>query len=102
MRPRSGTVALSGLKFPDAAAPSARAQIAAKLNALIATQGLTQTEAAGRLHMPQSKISAIHNYKLRGISLERLLDALVRLNQHVEISIRQPSQRQHARIEVSS
>jgi hypothetical protein len=37
--------------------------------------------------MPQPKVSAIHNYKLRGISLERLLQALADLDQHVEIVV---------------
>jgi predicted XRE-type DNA-binding protein len=37
--------------------------------------------------MPQPKVSVIGNYKLRGISLLRLLLALAALGQHVEIVV---------------
>jgi len=53
------------------------------MNALLETQGLTQAGASKILGMPQPKISAIRNYKLRGISLERLMQALTILGQHV-------------------
>jgi len=39
--------------------------------------------------MPQPKVSAIRNYKLRGISVERLLQALADLGQHVDIVVKQ-------------
>jgi predicted XRE-type DNA-binding protein len=42
--------------------------------------------------MPQPKISAIGNYKLQGISLERLMHALTALGQHVKIVVT-PSRR---------
>ncbi len=43
--------------------------------------------------MPQPKISAIRNYKLQGISLERLMHALTcQLGQHVKIVVT-PSRR---------
>ena len=38
--------------------------------------------------MPQSKVSQIKNYKLQNISLERLMQALVALDQRVEILAR--------------
>jgi predicted XRE-type DNA-binding protein len=66
---------------------SARTAVAAKLNQLIAARGLNQAEAGQMLGMPQPKISAIRNLKLRGISLERLLQALAALDQHVNILV---------------
>ena len=57
--------------FPDAEELSAKAILAKKINDIVESRGVTQVEVAGLLGMPQPKISAIRNYKLRGISLER-------------------------------
>lgn len=103
-RPRSpargAATDLRDFELSDAAALATRAKVALKLNRLIAGHGLRQTQAAERLRMPQSKVSAIRNYKLRGISLERLLEALVSLGQHVEITVRERSRHRRAGIEV--
>jgi predicted XRE-type DNA-binding protein len=66
---------------------STKAALASKVNVLLDEQRLSQNAAAQRLGMPQSKVSAIRNYKLHGISLERLMQALISLNQRVEIVI---------------
>lgn len=66
---------------------SVRHAIASKLNQLIDARGLSQAEAGEVLGMPQPKISAIRNLKLSGISLERLLQALAALDQHVDIVV---------------
>jgi len=50
-------------------------------------RGLSQAAAGRLLGMSQPKISALRNYKLRGISLERLLLALAALDQKVEIVV---------------
>jgi predicted XRE-type DNA-binding protein len=90
---RSGTSnVLADLGFADAEELSAKAILALKLNELIDRQGLSQVEAARILGMPQPKISALRNYKLQGISLERLMQALTALGQHVEIVVT-PSRR---------
>ena len=83
---------LVDLGFEDAEELSAKAILAVKLNKLIDAQGLSQAKAAEVLGMPQPKISAIRNYKLQGISLERLMHALTALGQHVEIVVT-PSRR---------
>jgi len=57
------------------------------LNALLDAQRLIQAKASKILGMPQPKISAIRNYKLRGVSLERLMQALTVLGQHVQIVV---------------
>jgi hypothetical protein len=52
--------------------------------------------------MPQPKVSAIRNYKLRGISLERLMRALTALGQHVEIVVSPSTQNAPPRIDVAA
>ena len=83
------------LFYPDAEELTAKTILAKKLNDVIDNRQLTQSDAAELLGMPQPKVSAIRNYKLRGISLERLMQALVSLDQHVEIVVR-PARRAHA------
>ena len=79
-----------------------KAVLAMKLNALLEAQGLTQAQASKILGMPQPKISAIRNYKLRGISLERLMQALTLLGQHVRIVVSPSKGRSMARIDVAA
>ncbi len=101
-RKRKGTEnVLADLGFEDAEELSARAVLAVKLNKLIDERELSQAEASQLLGMPQPKISAIRNYKLQGISLERLMYALTALGQHVEISVTPVTKRTAARISVA-
>jgi predicted XRE-type DNA-binding protein len=93
---------LADLGFADAEELSAKAILAKKINDILAGRGLTQSEAAELLGMPQPKVSAIRNYKLRGISLERLMQALTALGQHVEIVVTPSSRRSPARIDVAA
>jgi predicted XRE-type DNA-binding protein len=79
---------LADLGFPDAAELSAKAMLALKLNALVDARGLSQAETARLTGMTQSKISQISRYKLQNISLERLMQALVSLDQRVEIVVK--------------
>lgn len=66
---------------------SPKYSLATQVNRLLDEQRMSQTAAAERLGIPQSKVSAIRNYKLHGISLERLLQALVALDQRVAIMV---------------
>ena len=93
---------LVNLGFPDAEELTARTILAKKINDILENRGLVQADAATLLGMPQPKISAIRNYKLRGISLERLMQALTVLGQNVEITVRSSSRRAAARISVSA
>ena len=86
---------LLDLGFEDAAELSAKAALALKLNELINQRGLSQTEAARITGMTQPKVSQVRHYKLQNISLERLMQALASLDQHVEIVVR-PARRKHA------
>lgn len=73
---------------------SAKQVLAVKLNELIDTRQLSQTAVARITGMTQPKVSQIRRYKLQNISLERLMQALVSLDQRVEIVVR-PAQRTH-------
>jgi predicted XRE-type DNA-binding protein len=83
---------LVDLEFADAEELSAKALLAKKINDIVAERALTQSQAARLLGMSQPKVSAVRNYKLRGISLERLMQALTALGQHIEIVV-SPSSR---------
>jgi predicted XRE-type DNA-binding protein len=52
--------------------------------------------------MSQPKISAIRNYKLQGISLHRLMQALTALGQQVEIVVTPSVRKARRRISVAA
>ena len=85
---------LTDFEFEDAEELSAKAVLAVKLNELLKMRGLSQTQAAGITGMTQPKVSQVRQYKLQNISLERLMQALVSLDQQVEIVVR-PARRAH-------
>lgn len=86
-RPRGTDNVLEDLGFEDAEELTAKAALAMRINRILQERGATQVESATLLGMPQSKISQIKNYKLQNISLERLMHALVALDQRVEIVV---------------
>ena len=85
---------LSDLGFDDAEELSTKTVLAIKLNDVMDARGLNQSQAAMIVGMTQPKISQIRNYRLQNISLERLMHALVALDQDVEIVVR-PAKRKH-------
>ena len=85
---------LVDLGFEDADELTAKATLAVKFNELLEQRGLSQTEAAAITGMTQPKVSQVRRYKLQNISLERLMQALVSLDQSVEIIVR-PARRAH-------
>ncbi|WP_321859758.1 helix-turn-helix transcriptional regulator [Burkholderia cenocepacia] len=85
--PRGTDNVLVDLGFDDAKELTAKAALALKLNDLIDKRGLSQIETAAITGMTQPKVSQIRRYKLQNISLERLMEALVSLDQHVEIVV---------------
>lgn len=87
-RPQGIDNVLVDLGFDDAKELSAKAALAIKLNELIDERGLSQMEAAEITGMTQPKVSQVRRYKLQNISLERLMQALVSLDQYVEIVVR--------------
>jgi len=86
---------LSDLGCDDAEELSAKAILAVKLNELVDKRSLSQIEAALVTGMTQPKVSQVRRYKLQNISLERLMQALVSLDQNVEIVVR-PARRARA------
>ena len=85
---------MTDLGFEDAEELSAKAVLAVKLNELIEKRTLSQIEVAGITGMTQPKVSQVRRYRLQNISLERLMQALVSLDQRVEIVVR-PARRAH-------
>ncbi|MFB3815754.1 MAG: helix-turn-helix domain-containing protein [Terriglobales bacterium] len=84
--------------MPDA---YTKMRLAAAINDLIRTKGITQTQAAEQLGINQPKISALMNYRLTGFSVERLMHFLNALGQDVEIVIRKrPARAKAGRISV--
>lgn len=75
-------------RLTDAEDPSVKAILAFKLNALIEQRGLSQMEVAEITGMTQPKVSQVRHYKLQNTSLERLMQALVSLGQHVQIVVK--------------
>jgi predicted XRE-type DNA-binding protein len=90
--PRGTDNVLRDLGFHDAEELSAKAALALKLNQLVDQRGLSQAETAAITGMTQPKVSQVRRYKLQNISLERLMQALVSLDQQVKIVV-QPARR---------
>lgn len=93
---------LVDLGFEDAEELTAKATLAVKFNELLEKRGLSQTEAAAITGMTQPKVSQVRRYKLQNISLERLMQALVSLDQRVEIVVRQARPSRGAGITVAA
>lgn len=80
----------------------AKAQIVARIDALITERGLTQVQAARLLGIDQPKISALLRGRLSGFSLERLIRFLNALDCDVNIHITaKPASQPRARLTVS-
>ena len=93
---------LTDLGFDDAEELSAKTILAVKLNELIQSRALSQTEAAAITGMTQPKVSQVARYKLQNISLERLMQALVSFDQQVEITVKPARRAQAAGITVAA
>lgn len=91
--------ASSGNVFADLALDNAeellvKAELARKISSIIATQKITQVEAAEILGIDQPKVSTLINGKLSGFSTARLFRFLNALGQDVEIVVKPKSQAQ--------
>ncbi len=96
----SGNV-FADLGYPDADERQTKLRLAHAINSVIKRRRLTQAAAAEKLGVGQPKISALVNYKLEGMSVERLITFLTALDQDVEITIRnKPRSRSAARVSV--
>ena len=84
---RGTTNVFADLGFPDAAERQTKTRLAFAINKLLNSRRLKQREAAELFSIPQPKVSAIKNYRLDNISVERLMEFLTALDQDVEIRI---------------
>lgn len=90
------------LSLGDEEELSAKTTLAIKLNSLIDNRGLSQTETARIIGMTQPKVSQVRRYKLQNISLQRLMQALISLNQDVTIVIKPARRTDSAGIKVAA
>lgn len=85
---QGSTNVFADLDMPDAEEKLVKAELAFKINQLIKSKKLKQTEAAKILGADQSKISLLSRGRLSSFSIERLVRYLNALNQDVEIVIK--------------
>jgi predicted XRE-type DNA-binding protein len=64
-----------------------KADLALRLNKLIDQEGCSQSELAGRLGLQQPHVSQLRNYRLKGFSVERLMELIVKLGVPIDIQI---------------
>jgi predicted XRE-type DNA-binding protein len=88
MTRRSSGNIFADLGLPDASEHELKARIVMTLGHAIDTLELTQTEAAKRIGIAQPDLSKILHGNFSGFSLERLLTAVTKLGNDVEITIK--------------
>ncbi|MBI2315727.1 MAG: XRE family transcriptional regulator [Betaproteobacteria bacterium] len=76
------------LGFADAGERRLRAQLATRVNELIAERQLALPETAVLFGVPEAHVSELKDFKLDHLSSERLLLFLTRLGRDIEIVIR--------------
>jgi len=82
------TNVFADLGLPDPVERQTKTRLARQVNELLKQRRLKQVEAGWVLNIPQSKVSALVNYRLDGFSVEKLMEFLTLLDQDVEILIR--------------
>ncbi|WP_282153938.1 helix-turn-helix domain-containing protein [Ruegeria atlantica] len=97
----SGNV-FADLGLKDAPELKLKATIVGQINSIIRNRHLSQTEAAKILGVPQPKISALQNGKLRGFSLEKLLEFMTKLDREVEIGFKKTRSKSKPRYVVTN
>lgn len=95
------TNVFTDLGFENAEEHLVKAQLACAVNAIIAKREWTQTKAAGILGTVQPTISDLRRGRFNGISVERLMEWLVALDQDVEIRVRPAAAKRSAHMEVA-
>jgi predicted XRE-type DNA-binding protein len=76
------------LGYGDADEMLIKAQLVTQIAEIIKRKGLTQTQAAELLGMPQPKLSNLLRGRFRGVSERRLMDCLTKLGRDVEIVVK--------------
>ena len=89
------------LGYGDADEMLIKAQLVTKIGEIIKRKGLTQTQAAQLLGMPQPKLSNLLSGRFRGISERRLIDCLTKLGRDVQIVVKAaPRSRGNGRLSI--
>ncbi len=97
----SGNV-FADLELPEPDERLAKADLAMRIAQIINKRHLTQQQAATLLGIPQPKISAILNGRLKGFSLEKLIRLMMALDRDVEIVVkRKPRKQDHGQLKVT-
>jgi len=68
-----------------------KAQLVTTIAEILAERGLTQTQSAVVLGIPQPKLSKMLRGQFRGFSERKLMDCLTRLGRDIEIVVRKRS-----------
>jgi predicted XRE-type DNA-binding protein len=87
-RRRSSIELCAGLGYRAPENMLVKAQLASRIAELLAERGLTQTQAATTLCMPQPNLSKMLRGQFRAFSEWKLMCCLLRLGQDVHIVIR--------------
>lgn len=74
--------------FYDVGELAAKSALVPKLNALIASRGLNEEEAAALAEMARPTVTPEQRERLRNVSLDQLMLTLASFGQHVEIMVR--------------
>lgn len=82
----SGNV-YADIGVPDAEEMLLKAQLASRIADMIQSKGLTQSQAAELLGIPQPKLSLMLRGQFRGISEAKMLECLARLGRDIQIVI---------------
>ncbi|MFT5133384.1 MAG: putative XRE-type DNA-binding protein [Gammaproteobacteria bacterium] len=64
-----------------------RSKLMAAIKTYIESEGITQAEAAERFKVAQPRVSEIYQGKIELFSVDKLINMLSRVGQHVEVSI---------------
>ena len=76
------------LGYADADEMLIKAQLVAKIAEIIKRKGITQTQAAALLEMPQPKLSNLLSGRFLGFSERRLMDCLTKLGRDLQIVVK--------------
>lgn len=72
-----------------------KANLTARISAILQEKKIKQKEAAKILNIDQPKVSALKNGRYTGFSVERLLDLLLSLEQDIDIIIKPTERKNH-------
>jgi predicted XRE-type DNA-binding protein len=75
------------LDMENAAEMLVKAQLASTIQDILDSRGLTQTQAAELMGLPQPKLSCLLKGQFRGISEFKMMDCITRLGRDVRIVI---------------